>query len=64
MEFMKKYIFNSLLYEFYLNNFILLVFLEINSSMIWSYSILSNNPLSSAIVAKSVSLYCVIVERK
>jgi hypothetical protein len=61
---MKKYLFNSLLYEFYLNNFILLVFLEINSSMIWSYSIMSNNPLSSAIVAKSVSLYYVIVERK
>jgi hypothetical protein len=64
MEFLKKYLFNYLLYEFYLNNFILLVFIEINSSIICSYSILSNNPLSSAIVAKSVSLYCVTVERK
>lgn len=60
----ETYLFNALLYHIYLNNFILLVLLEMNSSIIRSYSIFSNNSLSSDIWAKSVSLCCNIVERK
>jgi hypothetical protein len=40
------------------------MFLEMKSSMICSYSIFSNNSLSSDIWAKSVSLCCNIVEHK
>jgi hypothetical protein len=60
----ERYLFNALLYHIYLNNFILLVLLEMNSSIIRSYSIFSNNSLSSDIWAKSVSLCCNIVEHK
>jgi hypothetical protein len=45
----ETYLFNALLYHIYLNNFILLVLLEMNSSIIRSYSIFSNNSLSSDI---------------
>jgi hypothetical protein len=44
----------------HLNNNILLVFLEMNSSDIWSYSIFSK----SALVTKSVSLCCIVIQHK